>query len=145
MCVSSCNCDKSATYKYCHSCIDRETRELHSVDVELALPKPLITWSGGLHHLKECCKDASELKARLFLLRGKIFFNFLYKSLWGYKKPQHYLLKSTRILSRAFPPTAHVNHLFLTIDTKLRYLATFLATPFILEGWYQIIWVLSSC
>ena len=35
--------------------------------------------------------------------------------------PQRYRLKRAQILLRAFPPTAHVSLLFLTIFTKLVY------------------------
>ena len=77
-------------------------------------------WSCGLHHWKERGEVASELRARPVYFARKCCFNFLYKSLWGYKKPQHYHLKRARILSCALSPTAHVSCLFQMIDTKLR-------------------------
>ena len=88
-------------------------------------------------------KAAPELKARPVYTAGKCCFKFLYKYLWGYQKPQHYRLKRARSLSRAFPPTAHVRHLFLTTDTKLRYFAAFQLLLFL--GCNRAIWVLSSC
>ena len=122
---------------------------LYSVHVELAPPKPLITYewkqlrSCGLHRWKKRGKAASDLKAQPIYLAGKCCFKFLYKSLWGYQMPQHYRLKHALILACAFPSTAHLSRLFLTIDTKLRYLAAFLLLLFL--GCYGAIWVLSSC
>ena len=106
-------------------------RLLYSVHVELVPPKPPITyerkqlWSCGLHHWKERGKVASELEAQPIYSMGKCLFQIPIRSLWGYKKPQHYRLHHARILSHAFLPTAHVNHLLLTIGTKVCYFPTF--------------------
>ena len=54
-----------------------------------------------------------------FPLQESADSNFHTNLSMGLEKPQHYRLKRTQKLSRAFPPTAHMSLLFLTIYTKL--------------------------